>query len=247
MRHIYLCLGLCATWGLAVQAQETDLRGSDAAEQAGDIDRALNLLRPLQRADADDPQVAKRLSRLYTRKIEDTQVPSERKAFAAEAIRLGEVAVQQLPNDAEAHVGLAAAIGEMTNLVDSRSRVELSKRVYREAMRTLELDASNDYAHLILARWNFEVATINPLLKGFAQVVYGQLPGASKEEAVAQFRRAIALAPYRVIHHAEYAKVLATLGDANGAREQWQETLQARAVDAQDRRYQAIAQRELRR
>jgi len=245
MKHVLFSLlalsMLMPLAGLTAQEPVPELRQADEAEHTGETDRAIEILKQAQNQDHNNPQIEKRLSRLYSRKIEDTNVPAERRRYADLAVKLGEAAVQKLPNDAEAHIGLAAAYGELCDLVDSRTRVELSKRVYQEAERGLQLDPDNDYGHLILARWHFAMATTNPILRGVAQVVYGQFPPASKEEAIEQFKKAIALAPNRIIHHAEYAKVLDAMGATAAAREQWHKVLTLKPVDAQDRRYQALA------
>ncbi|MBV8899676.1 MAG: hypothetical protein JOY92_06140 [Verrucomicrobia bacterium] len=242
MKHLYL-LGF--SFALLARLAGADLSAylgqADQAEQAGETDRAIEILKRAENQDHGDAQIEKRLSRLYSWKIEDTNVPGERKIYGELAVRLGEEAVQKLPNDPQAHIALAAAYGEMCEMVDGRTRVEYSKRVYHEVTRGLELEPSNDYGHLILARWNFEMATTNPVLRGLVQVVYGQFPPASKEEAVENFKKAIALAPNRTIHHAEYAKVLEAMGDAAAAREQWQKVLELKPVDAQDHRYRALA------
>jgi tetratricopeptide (TPR) repeat protein len=231
---------------LAAGDLAANLRQADQAEQAGETDRAIEILKRAENQDHGDAQIQTRLSRLYSWKIEDTNAPGERKNYAELAVRLGEDAVQKLPNDSQAHIGLAAAYGEICDMVDSRTRVEYSKRVYHEVTRGLELEPSNDYGHLILARWNFEMATTSPVLRGIAQVAYGQFPPASKEEAIENFKKAIALAPNRVIHHAEYAKVLEAMGETSAAKEQWQKVLELKPVETQDRRYQVQAAARLR-
>ena len=242
MKRLYLFVFSFALLArLAAGDLAANLRQADQAEQAGETDRAIEILKRAENQDHGDAQIEKRLSRLYSWKIEDTNVPGERRNYADLAVRLGEDAVQKLPNDAQAHIGLAAAYGELCDMVDGRTRVEYSKRVYHEVRRGLELEPSNDYGHLILARWNFEMATTSPMLRGLAQVVYGQFPPASKEQAIENFKKAIALAPNRVIHHAEYAKVLEAMGDMPAAREQWRKVLELKPVDAQDHRHRALA------
>jgi tetratricopeptide (TPR) repeat protein len=242
MKHLYLFVfSFALLTRLAAADLAANLRQADEAEQAGETDRAIDILKRAENQDHGDAQIEKRLSRLYSWKIEDTNAPGERKIYADLAVRLGEDAVHKLPNDPQARIALAAAYGEICDMVDGRTRVEYSKWVYQEVTRGLELDPSNDYGHLILARWNFAMATTNPVLRGIAQVVYGQFPPASKEEAIENFKKAIALAPNRVIHHAEYAKVLEAMGERPAAREQWQKVLELKPVDAQDHRYQALA------
>jgi Flp pilus assembly protein TadD len=48
--------------------------------------------------------------------------------------------------------------------------------------------------------------------------VYGGMPPASNEEAERLFRKAVALAPDRVSHHAELGRTLAALGRKDEAR-----------------------------
>ncbi|MBW0001672.1 MAG: hypothetical protein JO015_21460 [Verrucomicrobia bacterium] len=252
MRHLYLFVfsfalltrlaaAAAATTTSAAADLAANLAQADQAEQAGETDRAIEILKRAENQDPGNAQIEKRLSRLYSWKIEDTNIPGERKNYADLAVRLGENAVRKLPGDPQAHIALAAAYGEICDMLDGRTRVEYSKRVYHEVTRGLQLDPSNDYGHLILARWNFEMANTNPILRGIAQVVYGQFPPASKEEAIENFRKAIALAPNRIIHHAEYAKVLEAMGNMPAAREQWQKVSELKPVDAQDRRYQTLA------
>jgi hypothetical protein len=175
MRHLYLFVFSFALLArLAAGDLAANLRQADQAEQAGETDRAIEVLKRAENQDHGNAQIEKRLSRLYSWKIEDTNVPGERKNYADLAVTLGEDAVHKLPDDAQAHIGPAAAYGEICDMVDGRTRVEYSKRVYHEVTRGLELEPSNDYGHLILARWNFEMATTNPVLRGLAQVVYGQ-------------------------------------------------------------------------
>jgi Tfp pilus assembly protein PilF len=63
---------------------------------------------------------------------------------------------------------------------------------------------------------------------------------AAGDLAVENFKKAIALAPNRVIHHAEYAKVLEAMGEVQAAREQWQKVLELTPVDAQDHRHHVL-------
>ena len=226
---------------LFAQDIESLLEQADKLELQGETESSIRTLKQADAASPENPQVEKRLSRLYARRIQDISDQAEKKADATLAVELGKKAVAGLPNDSEAHVGLAAAYGQLCWFVDDRTRVEYSKGIYQEVTKGLSLDPDSDYGHLILARWNFEMATLNPVLKGIAEFVYGQFPPASTQAAIAHFKKAIELAPERVIHHAEYAKALEALGEKEQAREEWTKVTELKAVDAQDRLYQRIA------
>ncbi len=100
-----------------------------------------------------------------------------------------------------------------------------------EADRTLELDPMEDFAYHVLGRWNYAIATLNPILKLMAKFVYGGLPEASLEEAVKDYQKAIELAPQRVIHHHELARVYVALGEMDAARKEWETELTLKPED----------------
>jgi Flp pilus assembly protein TadD len=220
---------------------ESSLEQADKLELQGETESAIHVLKDADTASPDNPQIDKRLSRLYARRIQEISDQAEKKTDATLAVELGKKAVAKLPDDAQAHIGLAAAYGQLCWFVDDKTRVEYSKAIYTEVNKGLALDPDSDYGHLVLARWNFEMATLNPLLKGIAELVYGQFPPASTQAAITHFKKAIELNPNRVIHHAEYAKALEALGEKDKAREEWAKVIDLKAVDAQDRLYQRIA------
>lgn len=220
---------------------ESSLEQADKLESQGETESAIHVLKEADTASPDNPQIDKRLSRLYARRIQEISDQTEKKTDATLAVELGKKAVVKLPNDAQAHIGLAAAYGQLCWFVDDKTRVEYSKAIYTEVNKGLAIDPDSDYGHLVLARWNFEMATLNPVLKGIAELVYGQFPPASTQAATTHFKKAIELNPSRVIHHAEYAKALEALGEKDRAREEWAKVIELKAVDAQDRLYQRIA------
>jgi len=217
------------------------LEQADKLELEGQTESAIRVLKEADATSPENPQIDKRLSRLFARRIQEVSDQAEKVADAKLAVELGKKAVSKLPNDAQAHIPLAAAYGQICWFVDDRTRVECSKLIYQEVSKGLALDPDSDYGHLILARWNFEMATLNPVLKGIAELVYGQFPPASTQAAIANFKEAIQLAPDRVIHHAEYAKALEALGEKEKAREEWTKVIELKPIDAQDRLYQRIA------
>lgn len=242
MRRLLICSALL---GIVTPAFSQDLdeliKQADQYERNGETDLALGSLRQAEQVSADNPRVEKRLAREYIRKIEDAADPAARKRYGELSLELAQKAARKLPDDPEARVGLAAAYGKMLEMVDDKTKIEYSRRVYAEATRGVALDPNNDFGHLIIARWNFEMASLNPVMKGFAQIVYGRFPTASKEEAVVEFKKAIQLAPERITHHAEYAKVLDALGEKDAAHREWAKVTVLKATDSQDRRYQAAA------
>ena len=119
--------------------------------------------------------------------------------------------------------------------------MEYSKVIKAEAEKAIELDSKNDYAYLVLARWNFEMTQLNPILKGIAELLYGQMPPASQDKALEDFQKAIQFAPNRMIHHFCYGEALAKLGRKDEARDEYQKVLRLTPTCKEERSYQQKA------
>jgi tetratricopeptide (TPR) repeat protein len=239
---------ICIFWcffnlALSLVAQDAEHLITDAEqlEKKGETDSAIAVLKAADRLSPENVQVTKLLARQYVMKVDDETDPPAKKTVAEIALALARKSVEKLPNDSEAHVALAAAYGKLCDLVDGKTKVEYSKQVHVEAVRALRLDPDSDFGHLVLAQWNYQMVFLNPFLKAFTEVIYGQFPAASKEEAVANYKRAIELAPERIVHHAEFAKALDVMGEKTQARQQWVEVTELKPIYAQDKRYQTMA------
>ena len=221
------------------------LARADELENHDQLKPALDILENLNRMHPDNPAVLVRLSNVYADMV-DVAPEKEQKAFAKQALTYAQRAAARAPHDAKAHLALAVAYGKMADFVDNRTKMEYSKYVKSEAERAIQLDPRNDDAYEVLARWNFEMATLNPILAGIAKILYGELPPASKEQAFEYFNKAIAISPNNIGYHAEYAKALDRSGQTQAAKAEWRKVLQLRPLDDEDRRYQREAASKLR-
>jgi len=170
-----------------------------------------------------------------------------------EAERLGETALAYAkravsldPGCAKAHLCLAVCYGKLTDFADNRTKIEYAKVTRDEALKSLSLDPSDDYAYHVLGRWNYGVANLNPVVKLIARLSYGGLPEASNEEAVKYFKKAAELAPQRIIHHNELARTYVALGRNELARKEWQAVLDLPAINKEDEAAKRAAREALR-
>ncbi|MBV9491949.1 MAG: hypothetical protein JO069_19820 [Verrucomicrobia bacterium] len=221
------------------------LAKTDKLEDEGQLQAALALLQELERSHPDHAGVLWRLSKAYADMV-DVSSEKRQPPLASQALAYAQRAIAKGPNDAHAHLALSIAYGKMADFVDNRTKMEYSKHVKSEAERAIQLDPRLADAYEVLARWNFEMATLNPILAGIAQLLYGQLPPASTEQAFDYFRKAIALAPHNVGYYAEYALALEKSGRVQEAKAQWRKVLQIPPSDDEDRRYQREAAKRLR-
>jgi len=239
-----ICWILIATVARS-QDVSTLLRKSDELNAQERTDDAIEVLKQAEKISPNNPNLLIKLSQGYSDKIDAAKDRTQKLGFAKLCLEYAKKAVHEAPDNADAHVCLSIAYGKMTDFTDNKTKMEYSKVVKSEAEKAVALNPKNDLALLILARWNFDMATLNPILKAIAQTLYGQLPPASKEQAVEYFQKAIAAAPERIIHHAQFALALEAMGKTKEARAEWLKVKQLKPADAEDRRYVAEAERKL--
>lgn len=248
MQTFFVTATICSLFFVAVaQSQDvsTLIRKADQLDAQERTDDAIEALKQAEKISPNNPDLLIKLSQDYSDKIDAAKDRSQKLAFAKLCMEYAKKAVHVAPNNADAHVCLSIAYGKMTDFLDNKTKMEYSKVVKSEAEKAVELNPRNDLALLILARWNFDMATLNPILRVIAESLYGQLPPASKEKAVEYFQRATAAAPESIIDHAQFAEALESMGKTKEARAEWLKVTQLKPTDAEDRKYVAEAEQKL--
>lgn len=217
-----LVLGLTAVVlsNIFGQSAETLIRQSEQLNDQHKNGDAMEVLREADRLWPNHAAILHRMAKQYVLLMADQKSKAEKKVLGRKALEAAERAVTLQPNDAQARLSLAIVLGQMALLESPRRQIEMSRRIREEAEAATRLDPEEDYAWHVLARWNYELANLNPLLKSFAEVIYGKFPDASNKNAAKYFRMAIASGPPRVIHHIEYGRTLVALGKTVEARQQ---------------------------
>jgi tetratricopeptide (TPR) repeat protein len=242
MAHGRLSAVLCGL-GLFVLSQlsrgaidiRAELHKADQLEDSDRLSEALEVLKSAEQSDPENPEVFYRISNVNAESVDAASSEKEKKAYAQTALNYAKRAVERSPNLSEAHLSLAIASGKITDFVDNRTKMEYSRIIQSEAEKAVQLDPKNDLAYLVLAKWNFEMSDLNPVLRGIAQMLYGQVPPSSQEKAVECFKKAISIAPNRITHHFEYAQALNRMGKKEEARAEYQKVLQLTATDREER------------
>ena len=219
------------------------LQKADRLDDTDHFLEAIAILKGLEKGDPRNVDVLYRISRVESDLVDDLPDDAKKKGhdYAVEAMAYAKRAIEADPQSSEAHLAAAIAYGVMTDFVDDRTKIEYSKFIKDEAEKAIELDPKNDYAYLVLARWNFEMTQLNPILRGIAELLYGQMPPASQEKALEDFQKAIDLAPNRMIHHFCYGEALAKLGRKDEARAEYQRVLRLPPTCREERGYQQKA------
>jgi tetratricopeptide (TPR) repeat protein len=222
-----------------------ELRQADQLEDSDRLTEALQLLKTTEQSDPDNPEILYRISNVNSDLVEVTSDEKQKGAFAQAALKYAKRAVEKAPNSSDAHLSLAIASGKITDFVDNRTKMEYSRVIEGEAQKAVQLNPKNDLAYLVLARWNFEMSNLNPILRGIAQVLYGQVPASSQEKAIEYFKKAISIAPNRIAHHFGYAQALDRMGKKEEARAEYRKVLQLTATGREDREDQKEAAKAL--
>jgi tetratricopeptide (TPR) repeat protein len=240
---IFVTAALSFSLLIQATAQNTAslLAKADHLEKQGHYSQQLESLQQANRTNPDNPNILTRLSRAYSNAADPLPNNSKKESYAKLALTTAKRAVEKAPNSSKAHTALSIAYGNITDYVDNKTKMSYSKVIKAEAEKAIQLDSNNSEPYFILARWNYEMATLNPIMRGFAEMLYGQLPSASKERAMELFRKAIALSPNEIGYHAEYARALDNSGQKQLSKIEWTKVLQLPAIDAQDRKNQSEA------
>lgn len=214
----------------------------DSLRSVGHFRRALSSLKELKAAHPNRVEILYRQAFIRselgkTVADQDRTLRLHRKAVAVAA-----AAVEADPESAWAHLAVAVAQGRLTQHVSTRERVKRSRLVKRHVDRAIALDSTLAPAYHVRARWNQIAADISLLARAVVQVVYGGLPEASYEKAVADSKRAIEIQT-RTYHHLALGKTYMKMGRIDAARIQWRKTLEVPPVDPFAEEFKAAARR----
>ena len=242
---ILLAVQFCPVARPSAEAENLSslLQKADRLDDTDHFLEAITLLKGLEKGDPRNVEILYRISRVESDLVDDLPDDAKKKGhdYAVESMAYAKRAIEADPQSSEAHLASAIAYGVMTDFVDDRTKMEYSKFIKDEAEKAIELDPKNDYAYLVLARWNFEMTQLNPILKGMAELLFGQMPSASQEKALEDFEKAIEIAPNKMIHHFSYGEALAKLGRKEEARAEYQKVLRLPPTCREERGYQQKA------
>jgi tetratricopeptide (TPR) repeat protein len=221
------------------------IAAGDAALQKLDLEAGIAAYRSALEAAPDSYEALWKLARALTDEATLSRQPGEQKGLCVEAEKLARRASGLVPSGSKGHAYLAVAVGKLALFEGGRRKVDLSKEVKAEAEKALQLDPNEDVALHVLAIWNREMVELGWLLRSFAQLLYGRLPPASLEAALADLSRASELAPDVIPHHVELGITLASAKRWAEARTELEKGLALPTAWVTDDYYRALARSNL--
>lgn len=196
-----------------------------AAEARFDSKAALDLFIRADAAQPNSPFILQKISRQYSDLTVDTPDAAEKHRLCVEALAYGKRAVDLQPDNAVNVLSLAICYGKLGLYSGTRTKIEYSRLVRQFAEQALQLNPDYDYAHHVLGRWHYEVASLSGGTRLLMKLVYGGLPPASTADAIRHLRRAVELSPERAPHRVELGFALLADGQDQEARVAFEQAL----------------------
>ena len=216
-------LFLTALLASALSAAPVDdlLREAQSAEAKLDSPRALELYLQADQAKPNDALILQKIARQYSDLVLEQPTTEAKKRHAQTALDYSLRAVALNPRDPVNVLSLAVCHGKLAVYSDTKTKIQYSRLVKEEAERALVIDPSYAWAHHVLGRWHYEVASLGVTSRWLVRLLYGGLPEASHEQAITHLRRAVELEPEELNHHLELGFACAAAGKKDEARSSW--------------------------
>jgi len=183
-----------------------------------------------------------RLARVESERGEDAKGEPQRQ-LVSDAVTHARDAVAVAPDSALGHVWLAVTLGRQALKEGPKTRLSLAREIKSEVDRAIEIDPGIGRAYHVRAAWNRKIASLSTLERFAANSVLGGVPkGASMDNAVRDFEKAIELEPNYLNHHLELGRTFMELHRNDEAKRELEKVLALPPVsNPRDPRYQTEA------
>ena len=199
----------------------------DSLRAAGDFRTGLTRLYELSRDYPESVEVRWRYAILWSDYGKSVDKNTQAVSAFRKGLKWADRALEADPSSAWAHLSKAAAAGRAALLADgNKESIRLSRLVKDHADRAIELDPTLAPAYHVRGAWHGAVADLGFIQRAVVRAVYGGLPDASFEQAVADLQRSIELESH-AYSHLELGQAYLKMGKTEAARNQLQMALDA--------------------
>jgi tetratricopeptide (TPR) repeat protein len=182
------------------------LKEADRLEAIPNEKAAFNQFKEALKLQPQNVYVLTKCSELCSRIGNREKNTSTRDAFYTAAQSYARTALQFHPNNDEANVAMAIAIGRVALLKTGKEKISAVKEIKRHADLALKANNRNFKAWHIIGKWNYEVSNLNMMERAATKVFYGGLPNASLKESIRAYEFAKGLNPGFILNYLELAK-----------------------------------------
>ena len=238
-----LLAGALASPPAAAQSAAQSVARGDSLYAAARLDEAWQEYKLALQLEPASLMALCRAARAESELGEDAEGERQRQLVAA-AVEHARAAVRAAPDSAQGHVWLAVALGRQALKEGPKTRLALSREIKSEADRALAIDPGIGRAYHVRAMWNRKISSLNVFERLAANTVLGGVPkGASMDNAVNDFRKAIQLEPGYINHRLELGRTCMMLKRYAEARQELQAAASLPPLSsARDPKYQSEAQ-----
>ena len=130
-----------------------------------------------------------------------------KKRYYNDAKNYADAALKLAPQDTEANYTMAVVYDRLSEVESSNERhAENIRNIKIYADKALAINPNHGKAWYIIGKWHYDVLNMNGVKKAAVKLLYGGLPKANIEDAIAAFEKCKTLEPYFAINYLEMAK-----------------------------------------
>mgnify|MGYP000370215140 CR=1 FL=1 len=132
---------------------------------------------------------------------------NSKRKYYTDAKNYIDAALKLSPEDADANYITALVYDQLTGLENSTEKTaEYIKNTKMYADKALTINPNHGRAWHIIGKWYYEVLNLNSVKKAAIKLLYGGLPKATIEDAIAAFEKCKTLEPYFAVNYLEMAR-----------------------------------------
>ncbi|SJZ70223.1 TPR repeat-containing protein [Chitinophaga eiseniae] len=208
------------------QARQLELQMKE--EAALEKDKEILKIQPGEiKALTQASQMCSRIGNRQKDKSAKTNYFNQAKTYAQSALKVA-------PNNADANLAMAVAMGRMALISGAREKVAASKDVKKYAELAIKFNPNLAQAYHVLGKWNYEVANLNVFERGAAKMLFGGLPDGSLKNAIANYEKCRQLDPSFLLNYYELARAYKADDQQDKAIEVLKKALSLRSIYQDD-------------
>ncbi|HEX5551715.1 MAG TPA: hypothetical protein VFX43_00615 [Chitinophagaceae bacterium] len=198
----YTCLIAWLLFTCSVYAQSADslVAMGMRLEQGRQEAKALQMYKAALKIDSTDLKALSRASILSMR-AGNRQVSPELKAVYFDAAKeYATNALKKDPDDKEANLAMAMALQQLSLTAGAKQKAGYLKAVKTYTDKALLIDSAYGRAWYVQGNWNYQVSSLNFAEKAATRLLFGRLPQASMDQAIADYQKCLRLDPSFILN-----------------------------------------------
>lgn len=136
-----------------------------------------------------------RVSILLTREGDRQHNAKAGKSYYLQARDYARAALRAKPDGREANLAMAMALQQLSQAAGAKEKAGYIRDVKTYADKALLIDSAYAAAWHVLGNWNYQVSSLGFAERAATKLLFGSLPAASLDAAVADYQRCRQLAP----------------------------------------------------